>query len=151
MICSLHLSPIATANKSLKKKTQQPQSSTLTLELFCVSREILQPFFPQSSWPMLSSFNILCELWLWHIFVNIWGYKTLLCPLNLLGWHLIKLHRFQGCYSRIQHLKYSIVCLSPKAKSSSIIIYLTPFTLTLLPSGHHHTVVCVYEGFTVGQ
>ena len=44
---------------------------------------------------------------------------------------------------------YWIVCPQPKIKSSSVTIYLVPFDLdyrfTALPSGNHHTVVCVYE------
>ena len=44
---------------------------------------------------------------------------------------------------------YCIVCPPPKVKSSSVTLYLAPFTLyyhsTRLPSGNHHTVVSVFS------
>ena len=46
---------------------------------------------------------------------------------------------------------YCTVCSPPQVKLSSIVIF-PPFTLVCLPhpsgpSGHHHTLVCVYEVF----
>ena len=69
--------------------------------------------------------------------------------LNLLerDW-LIQLFRFQVYNSTTRHL-YSVLCSPPQVKSPSITIYPPlPSSASLLPSGNHHTVVCVHESFS---
>ena len=69
--------------------------------------------------------------------------------LNLLGWNcLIRLYWFQSRF--LWHMICILITLcAHQPKSSplpSLYIWPTfPFTLTPLPSGNHHTVVCVYE------
>ena len=68
--------------------------------------------------------------------------------LNLLGWHwLIRFYRFQVYISMIHDL-YIALCLhlKPNHPPSPWIRPPLPFTAPRpLPSGNHHTVVCVYE------
>ena len=71
---------------------------------------------------------------------------TYLFKLNLLGWHwLIRLYSFQVHFYDTWSV-HCIVCPPPKVKSSSVTLYLTP---THFPSGHHHSVVCVYDSLFV--
>ena len=73
--------------------------------------------------------------------------------LNLLEWHwLIKLYRFHVQFYNTSSV-HCIVCSPHKIKSPSITIYLpivssiSPIPLPPFPSGNHHSVVCIYEGF----
>ena len=56
---------------------------------------------------------------------------------------------FQLCNSIISWSVYCIVCWPPHVQSLSITIYPPVMPSTSPPSGSHHTVVCIYEGFFV--
>ena len=80
-----------------------------------------------------------------------WGFLFVcfyIFSLNLLGWHwLIRFYRFQVYISMIHDL-YIALCLhlKPNHPPSPWIRPPLPFTAPRpLPSGNHHTVVCVYE------
>ena len=75
--------------------------------------------------------------------------------LNWLGWHwLIKLYRFQ-VYNSIIHYLYIVLCVHYQSQVFCYHLYLLyPLLLpptTPLPSGHHHTVVCVCEFFLLSM
>ena len=68
--------------------------------------------------------------------------------MNLLGWHwLIKLHRFQVYSSIMDHL-YIVLCAHHPKSSVLPPPFIPPHPLLpplSLPSGHHHSVGCIYE------